>query len=249
MHLLEGPTPSWVPEGSAKACVPEWALKGMACPHGFQSGLPFSTWTWPYEGVVTLHYVAAFYSAIPFFIMVGLPVLFLWTRGTREALAIVFWFQLVIVMLVLKTLVALPRPEGSCLTSCGMPSGHTMVSIAYLVWICLEVGLSRAVAVQRKVLLLSAACVLLLPVGWSRTFFKDHDWPQVIVGGLVALLMACVWYFFLNRPCASHFLDAAASSSAWTAIGGSGNYRPNSCSVDDLPGPGPAYGAAKAVSE
>jgi len=180
-------------------CLPEWQVRGEKCPYGHVAGFGPAKYTWPHPVDVTwLHYIAAFYSLVPVFIAFLFPLLFLWTRGTRELLAVVFfWLQLPVV-LVLKAIFAERRPEGSCLVSCGMPSGHTIDSMGFVFWIALEIIMLRSLSLRQKSLWLAAWGVFLLPVGWSRTFFLDHSWAQIIVGGAVGMICGGLWYLFLR---------------------------------------------------
>jgi hypothetical protein len=41
--------------------------------------------------------------------------------------------------LILKKIVAKPRPVGSCNISCGMPSSHATLAVGYCTWILLEI--------------------------------------------------------------------------------------------------------------
>jgi membrane-associated phospholipid phosphatase len=79
---------------------------------------------------------------------------------------------------VLKRIFSQPRPEMSCLSSKGMPSSHSALSIA---WAC---------AVSRwptHFLWLSA---LLVAVPWARVHVGDHTVAQVVAGGLVGTTLA-----------------------------------------------------------
>lgn len=183
----------------SERCLPEWHFRSETCPYGKESGFGPGRFTWPHPADVNcLDYVAAFYSLMPVFMGLFFPLLFLWTRGTRELLAVVFFWLELPVMLVLKAIEAQKRPEGSCLVSCGMPSGHAMDAMGFFFWIALEIILVRSLSIRQKSLWLAASGILLLPVGWSRTVLLDHSWPQVIVGGAVGMLCAGLWYLFLR---------------------------------------------------
>ena len=48
------------------------------------------------------------------------------TRGVRELFALIFQGLCITTMALLKLVIGMPRPEGSCSTTCGMPSGHSL---------------------------------------------------------------------------------------------------------------------------
>lgn len=183
---------------ATKACIPDWAEAGGECRYGQTSGFLLGTWTWPNEGVTAVHYVAAFYSLMPCLLLCFIALAFLWTRGLREILAFIYQFLCVWVMYGLKLLFQQKRPEGSCLTSCGMPSGHTLQSIGTFTWLAIEVGRARIYEPKQKALILGVAGLFLLPVGWSRVVFNDHSVEQVWAGAAFGAVVAFLWYGLLQ---------------------------------------------------
>jgi len=219
-------------------CTPPWAAEDRPCPHGHRTGPPFSGgFTFPQDHATGLDYVASFYACIPLMLAIGFPLVFLWTRGTREILAVIYFWLLTLLEYVLKPIFGMPRPPGSCLTSCGMPSGHTLVSVGFFLWLVLEVARSRALSMPVKSLWLFVGGILLVPVGWSRTVTHDHTWAQVIVGGVIAMVAALGWFGLLSLRIRFWFLklltatlpflngnyplDGVQEEGAWAA-GGSG---------------------------
>uniref|UniRef100_A0A7S0FCX9 Phosphatidic acid phosphatase type 2/haloperoxidase domain-containing protein n=1 Tax=Pyrodinium bahamense TaxID=73915 RepID=A0A7S0FCX9_9DINO len=194
---------------SRNACLPEWSLQDKPCPHGHVSGVPLSHFTWHQDGASWVDYAAAFYATAPFALAVGFPAWFLWTRGTKEILGTAFFWLLALVVVVLKLAIGQPRPPGSCLTSCGMPSGHTLESVGFFAWLLLEVARSQRTSSLGKCLLLACGGTLLLPVGWSRTVSQDHSWPQVIAGGAIGVCMGAGWFWLLNQRCTYWLLKLA----------------------------------------
>lgn len=77
--------------------------------------------------------VCIFYSYV-LYLVVGVSVVrLLWLRGTRELIFVVFFVCYIIFQEVLvKPNIGQPRPEMSCLTTCGMPSSHSALSIGTL---------------------------------------------------------------------------------------------------------------------
>eukprot|EP00443_Scrippsiella_acuminata_P017489 CAMPEP_0115302298 /NCGR_PEP_ID=MMETSP0270-20121206/70307_1 /TAXON_ID=71861 /ORGANISM="Scrippsiella trochoidea, Strain CCMP3099" /LENGTH=237 /DNA_ID=CAMNT_0002720213 /DNA_START=35 /DNA_END=745 /DNA_ORIENTATION=+ len=197
-----------------KVCAPEWYNKGEECPYGTPTGPPMGTFTWPNEELrYWLHYVAAFYSMMPFLLAVGIPVLFCFTRGMREILAIIFYWLQKVVMHALKHMAAQRRPVGSCLHSCGMPSGHSLDAACFLTWITLEVALCSSLEPKQRALRIGVAGVLLGPIAWSRVFFNDHSVAQISVGTASGIVMGTIWYFVLQLRCTSWLLKAIIANS------------------------------------
>lgn len=191
--------------GMMAVCKPIWAAQGLPCPYGHASGLTGSTLTWP-NNVDSLTYVAAAYSMAPFFIFATPIAIMILSRGTRELAAFMLAMCLQIANHSLKVMYGMPRPVGSCLTSCGMPSGHTALSIGVFTWVMLEVwcGAGAVCLPGTAVWPMSEVCnslslsILLLPVGLSRIYLVDHSLNQVLAGGLVGLAVGCVWFHMLR---------------------------------------------------
>lgn len=80
----------------------------------------------------------------------------------------------------IKKLVRQPRPVGSCLQSQGMPSSHTMMSVAWLVVLY---------TYRRGCTWFDTANPSLVLVPWARWHLHDHSAAQVAVGGGVGLLL------------------------------------------------------------
>merc|ERR1712079_583522 len=101
-------------------------------------------------------------------------------------------------MKLVKPLIEQRRPVGSCLTSCGMPSGHSLNSISLLTWLTCEIFLAQAVSSGQRIRHFALVLLLLGPVGWSRTCLRDHSWAQVGVGSSLGLFVGCAWAAFLR---------------------------------------------------
>merc|ERR1711988_925546 len=77
--------------------------------------------------------------------------------------------------------------------------------MAYFAWFALE-------ARTKQPLFLTAAAVILLPVGWSRTVSRDHSWPQVCVGALVGIALGALWFFLLRLRCTRWSLKSCTAT-------------------------------------
>lgn len=234
-HILEFTRAnSWLSvefDDYSQACVPDWFREGKSCPYGVDAGLPLSPMTWPHNPTWQ-HYIATFFSAMPFFMAFGIPMLFVLRRGTREIIGILLFWSMLPVMLLAKITLEMPRPLGSCLTSCGMPSGHALTAMGFFAWLTCEICFNPHLSSQQKRIVTSLWGILLLPVGWSRTVLGDHSWAQVHVGSLLGISVGLAWYVCLNTRLVAWILHAWAKSFCWKAIGGVGNYVPNHVSLE-----------------
>lgn len=124
----------------------------MGCPYG----KPIFEVTWPnmtqaaiLDAQLGVHtstsffmHVSIIYGYIPYIIAAITILEFLVRRGTRELSSVLFLgFVTIFNELIFKNLVKQPRPERSCLTSCGMPSGHSTMSSALLTMCLLDTAL------------------------------------------------------------------------------------------------------------
>eukprot|EP00438_Fugacium_kawagutii_P031603 Skav204243 [mRNA] locus=scaffold4267:41409:43419:+ [translate_table: standard] len=99
-------------------CVPSWSRHQLPCPYGLRVPLPASTFTLP-QHTSLADWLAALICTLPFDWCLLCLVAILCCRGLREV-----FLGLLIVLL--QNLLQQPRPKESCLTSCGMPSGHAV---------------------------------------------------------------------------------------------------------------------------
>jgi len=195
---------------ASQPCAPSWYAQRLQCPYGHS--FKAVSLTWPNEDVGFLTFVAAFYSMVPFFVSIVSMLALLVRRGVSNVLVISF--QVIAaggVVIILKHLFRQPRPIGSCLSSCGFPSGHATVTIGLLTWVVLEVALSGRWAKEKRrcVLVLVLAVMLLGPVGWSRTVLHDHSWKQVIAGSMVGIVVGALWLLLLRLTIGPRFNEAA----------------------------------------
>lgn len=116
------------------SCVPEWAQEGMTCPYGrylpLGITLPNSPGSWDYIGVI--------FGYVPWILCFGICIMFLVYRGTRELAVGLLPAFVAAINEIIKLLILQPRPMQSCLTSCGMPSSHSAVSVALLLYLVLD---------------------------------------------------------------------------------------------------------------
>mmetsp|Transcript_17661 Transcript_17661/g.40912 ORF Transcript_17661/g.40912 Transcript_17661/m.40912 type:complete len:235 (-) Transcript_17661:77-781(-) len=180
-------------------CEPQWAKQGLECPFGSAAGLMGAQFTWPMDPTF-LDGVAAFYSG-PVFLcaMYGPAALVILT-----CFGMASWTLFIVPVIsvfsnnIFKRLFLHARPVGSCLISCGMPSGHSQLTIMLAVFILLEVCTRRQLGRIVSGVVVAAVIVLLLPVPWSRVQLRDHSVGQVLIGSSVGCLEAGLWYLLVR---------------------------------------------------
>ena len=116
-------------------CQPSWYTQDQPCPYG--TAIPFFDVTVP-KDPSAWQIIAIGYGFVPWILCFMILILFLIKRGTRE-------FSVGLLPLVVAGIVALvkfiakqARPEGSCLSSCGMPSAHAATSTALFLYLVLD---------------------------------------------------------------------------------------------------------------
>ena len=116
------------------SCAPDWYVLGQECPYGHKLVLdvtvPNDADFWQMSSIT--------YGLIPWILCLALALLFLIYRGTRELSVALLPAITVGVNELIKRCVQQPRPIGSCLTTCGMPSSHSAVSMCLLVYLILD---------------------------------------------------------------------------------------------------------------
>lgn len=194
----------------AMPCVPAWSRESKPCPYGSGIGLPFAAFTLPFE-LSPASVVACLYSMLPFFVTVANVAVVAKKRRPREMIWLLCTLSLNMFNELLKSMFSEPRPESSCLTTCGMPSGHSCYAVGLLLIILLWDSVSRSIDEierdrPRRSLHGAVLAAALLPILWSRVQLGDHTFRQVIVGACVGALGAGVWLVCLG-PCAEAFLE------------------------------------------
>eukprot|EP00434_Breviolum_minutum_P002766 symbB.v1.2.002433.t1/scaffold129.1/size311234/22 len=164
---------------------------------GIPVPLPASDFTWP-DGNTTADWYAALLCTLPFDWVLLWLVLLLRCRGVREVVLGGLLSIDYLVIVVLQNSFQEPRPKGSCLTSCGMPSGHAVLCVSLMCWISAE--LAQRLPSPRSLVLILLVVALHLPVTWAKVHLRDHTEKQVLCGALVG---ACLGfgYFRLLRKC------------------------------------------------
>eukprot|EP00927_Polykrikos_kofoidii_P008122 TRINITY_DN13364_c0_g1_i1.p1 TRINITY_DN13364_c0_g1~~TRINITY_DN13364_c0_g1_i1.p1 ORF type:complete len:255 (-),score=36.13 TRINITY_DN13364_c0_g1_i1:85-849(-) len=180
------------------SCLPAWYSVGDGtCPTGRRVWLPFSSFTRPNEPTL-LDNVAMVYSGLPL-VIIGAAVLALVLRkNVRCGMMLIMPLLHEVMLPYLKASLQQPRPEGSCLVSCGMPSGHASFAIGLLTYIFCDLYFRKD---ENRVAQGVGAVVAFLPIPWSRYHLRDHSVGQLAVGAILGSV-TCGVYFLVVR----HFL-------------------------------------------
>eukprot|EP01103_Thecamoeba_quadrilineata_P014192 TRINITY_DN4160_c0_g1_i1.p1 TRINITY_DN4160_c0_g1~~TRINITY_DN4160_c0_g1_i1.p1 ORF type:complete len:233 (-),score=15.29 TRINITY_DN4160_c0_g1_i1:144-842(-) len=161
------------------------------------------------------HILLAFYAWVPYVILFGFGIHFLLRRTSLSFFLCGLMAGIgVLNEGILKQLIKQPRPIETCACGYGMPSGHAAVTTGLFVWIALELWLNNWTTKSilggesstklSRMLLLAA---FLLPTSYSRVFFYYHTWQQVVVGSLVGVVCATIYFVLLSFVFAD-YLDA-----------------------------------------
>lgn len=211
-----------------KSCTPCWALEGNPCPYGKVLWVPTSHLTLPFRQEMSLAtWLGVAFSTLPFIGMVLNLTLIAIRRRKREVCWLLFAGCNGLLQFALKFVFLQPRPR-SCLTSCGMPSGHSMYALGMWTLLMHDCILQRGLPRQPAQIInpIAAAAVdmlsavrttsdpplpkmqlalrfvllsVLLPVPWARIEIGDHSLPQVLVGSGLGVMNALLCIFVV-RP-------------------------------------------------
>lgn len=93
-----------------------------------------------------------------------------------------------------------PRPCGSCVSTQGMPSGHSVSSIGLSMWILLELYFGYALKwpIKTKIAWSILYLAIFLPVPYSRVYLGDHSELQVVIGSALGIVFAIIYFLFLQ---------------------------------------------------
>jgi len=205
------------------SCVPEWADQGLSCPYG--RALPLGI-TLPNNSNGS-QYLSVLLGYTPWILCFGIGFMFLIYRGTRELSVGLLPALVAGINELIKLGIKQSRPVGSCLTSCGMPSSHSAVSVALLIYLILDAAYRidpRVVPAMKDTCLKMVRgflvlpfdsmsqgefsayfgiwVVLLLPVPISRVVLNDHSPTQALAGSLIGCFAVSIWFpliLFLRR--------------------------------------------------
>ncbi|CAK0800430.1 unnamed protein product, partial [Prorocentrum cordatum] len=206
--------PAREPRMAHDPCVPEWRAESPSseCPYGWVFPAPFCPFTVPDELTVGL-LLACTYSLLPLVVVVGIAALAVLRREVRELCLLIFSVVVSVPHALLKLVLLGPRPKGSCLLDCGMPSGHSGFAVGLFCVLLAECLRGPAPARLGRAGQVAGLVVSLLPIGCSRVALRDHSVPQVLVGSAVGAAGAGLWLVCLG-PFLEAFLSRALGRAA-----------------------------------
>lgn len=209
-------------------CTPAWYHNGVQCPYGTTPTLDWgldplqlSSWTWPYQhDPLPLYLIAALYSSLEIVVGYGL-IFFIFGRSTASlTFFAAYWGYKVPMVRLLKHMVESPRPLGTCLVSCGMPSGHSMFALMFFTLGALLL-LTRAKPPSRMHVTgyIGLLALVLLPMPWSRVQLGDHSIWQVIWGSVAGMVLGAMFFVIIHRPSIQYMMKYLGTSHFLVKIG------------------------------
>jgi len=200
--------------------------------------LPLFDVSVPHEiDLITL--IAVFFSLLPYVGAFLGVVLTLHQKLLRGVLGLLLASLLLLINeALLKQLLQQPRPPSSCLSSPGMPSSHSVLSIGVATWFMMltlsstgargnSVTSSSNHHLQRQRHFLTS-CFLWasasLPVPLSRVTLGDHTIPQVVVGSAWGFILAILYFALVsrimlrNQVAVSRWCDSMRLKNDWREI-------------------------------
>lgn len=149
--------------------------------------LPASDFTLP-EQVSWADVCAALFCTLPFDWSLLWFTALLLCCGLREVFLGLLIFLDNLVIVVLQNLIQQPRPKESCLTSCGMPSGHAVICTSLTCWISCESA--QRLQHSKGVMVILLVMGIHLPVLWAKVHLHDHTTTQVFSGAMAGAAAA-----------------------------------------------------------
>ncbi len=135
--------------------------------------------------------------------LISVALLVLWGLYKRRY-KLTAWFAasnistIVLVDLLLKNLIAIPRPLGSLEWGYSFPSGHTASYVVFwgtlIFWIRTS---NKSKFIKDAVYILGT--ILILLVGYSRVYLGEHRPIDVLGGYIIGIIILCVSIFIGSR--------------------------------------------------
>lgn len=150
----------------------------------------------------------AFMSLAPFGIGAGFVTLILFRRDLHT---IAFFFGTLVnevLNIILKHLICEARPlnRGHLYNEYGMPSSHAQfiwffsIYVLYFFAIRLHhINNNSIISALWRIIIVSSCLILALIVCIGRVYLHYHTTAQVIVGGIIGVIFATIWFFIVHR--------------------------------------------------
>ncbi|CAF3674469.1 unnamed protein product [Rotaria sordida] len=168
-----------------------------------------------YQDGDRLGFVLAWFSMLPFIYIVALCTLILFRRDIQTIMYLNGFFLSGIINYYLKITFKQQRPERKMhfilardrmdyYEIHGMPSGHAQSFFYFMTYLSIFVILKSQIPGASYVCSIRHRCFILVQfiaailVAYSRVYLYYHTIAQVVVGGLIGVIFACIWYYFTN---------------------------------------------------
>ncbi|CAH2104797.1 unnamed protein product [Euphydryas editha] len=150
----------------------------------------------------------AFMSLAPFGIGAGFVTLILFRRDLHT---IAFFFGTLVnevLNIILKHLICEARPlsRGHLYNEYGMPSSHAQfvwffsIYVLYFFAIRLHhINNNSIISALWRIIIVGSCLILSLIVSIGRVYLHYHTTAQVIVGGIIGVIFATIWFFVVHR--------------------------------------------------
>jgi membrane-associated phospholipid phosphatase len=177
-------------------CYPKWKKDGKQCPYGTSLLMHVTKQTH-----TTLFNQASIIGSYVFVLSVVIVLYQIWdsTLKIKYKCILTATYPLVIIIneLIFKRILKIQRPEGSCNTTCGFPSGHSVTSsyLAGLSFVLIKYAKNKKLY---KVLFAITVSLWLITC-ISRVGVKDHSIPQVIAGSIEGIVFSSVVYIIFKK--------------------------------------------------
>ena len=177
--------------------------------------------------------ICILYSIVPWAAGLVLIITMLIKRRTSLIIGVALLVVMIILSeVILKNIVKQPRPSNSCLTSSGMPSSHSVLSLGFVTFSALEMFFHQwQYSRLTKLQFFMGSVFLLVPVPASRVGLGDHSPMQVGVGIIVGAIIAIVFFVIMHFALASK-LEQLMERPLCVHLGLSNDYVVNADDVD-----------------
>ncbi|CAF0886251.1 unnamed protein product [Adineta ricciae] len=162
-----------------------------------------------YQDGDKLGLILAWFSMLPFIYIVSLCTLIIFRRDIQTIMYLGGFFVSGIINHFLKIICKQERPERTrnrvdFYEIYGMPSAHAQSFFYFMTYMAIFVilksqmpGSSKTRPIRHRLFVFAQILAAIL-VAYSRVYLYYHTIAQVVVGGCLGIIFACIWYYFVN---------------------------------------------------
>eukprot|EP00742_Colponemidia_sp_Colp-10_P000452 GILJ01000493.1.p1 GENE.GILJ01000493.1~~GILJ01000493.1.p1 ORF type:complete len:217 (+),score=7.86 GILJ01000493.1:110-760(+) len=149
----------------------------------------------------SLGWLMVLFSVIPYLVATLVSICLVMFRTTRFfILAVLLLTQQILNEFILKRLYRMPRPNGACATTFGMPSSHSAFAALTFTWVVLHlINDQTSRKWYSKMLNLLVVVCFYIPQPLSRLYLNYHSIEQVIIGTVEGILLGYVAHVIIRR--------------------------------------------------